>query len=314
MNAMMPESVQLSGLRSLAPMTSANSKRFNRGPKASRRRWVSLDGPPRPCYTFATPTGRPANLPEVPMARIDAYLVAGGKWHDINYARLELLKLLHEDEEVRVRVGEDYRDLDAIRAADFLVSYTCDVRPTEDQQDALRDIIGGGKRWLALHATNSALDFTPGGVNSPRCFPKFAELLGSQFIAHPPIMPYTVTTVAAAHPLVAGIGEFEVDDELYLSEMHGSVEPLLVTHFNGEAKGFVEAEWRSDEPRVVAYLHPWGRGHVYYNTLGHCRHKYDMQAPPLNIPEYPKRELGAWATPQFYELLRRGLKWAKGQL
>ena len=246
------------------------------------------------------------------MARVDAYLVAGGKWHDINFARLELLKLLHEDDDIRVRVGEDYSNSEAIAAADFLVSYTCDVRPSEAEQDALARHVEGGHRWLALHGTNSALDFTPKGVDSPRCFPKFVQLLGSQFIAHPPIQPYTVKSAAPDHPLVAGVGEFEVDDELYLSEMHGVIEPLLVTHFNGEATGFVENDWHSDEPRVVAYLHPVGKGTVYYNTLGHCRHKYDMQAPPLSIAEYPKRELGAWATPQYYELLRRGIRWAKG--
>ena len=245
------------------------------------------------------------------MGRVNAYLVAGGKWHDINYARLELLKMLHDDEDIRVRVGEDYRDLDAIRSADYLLTYTCDVRPTVEEQDALHDYVSSGHRWFALHATNSALDFTPKGVDSPRCFPKFVQTLGSQFISHPPIMPYTVSVTDNDHPLVAGIGEFEVDDELYLSEMHGDVQPLLHTHFNGEAKGFVEAAWFSDEPRLVAYLHPVGKGEVYYNTLGHCRSKYDMQAPPLNIPEYPKRELGAWATPQYRELLRRGLAWAK---
>ncbi len=255
------------------------------------------------------------------MPRINAYLIAGGKWHDINHARLELLKLLAEDDDIRVRVGEDYRDLEAIQAADFIVSYTCDVRPTEAQQDALRDYIAAGHRWLALHATNSALDFTPKGVWSPRAFPKFAELLGSQFISHPPIVPYTVKTVAPGHPLVAGVGEFEVDDELYLSEMHGPHTALMATSFNGIARGYVDRDnetgeyvdsaWLNDEPRIVAYLHPFGKGEIYYNTLGHCRHKYDMQDPPLNIAEYPKRELGAWATPQFYELLRRGIQWAR---
>ena len=245
------------------------------------------------------------------MPRIDAYLIAGGKWHDINFARLELLKLLAEDDDIRVRVGEDYSNLDAIRDADFLISYTCDVRPSEEQQDALTEYISAGHKWFALHATNSALDFTPKGVDSPRVFPKFARLLGSQFIAHPPIQPYTVKTSAPDHPLVAGVGEFVVDDELYLSEMHGDHTLLLETRWTGEATGFVEKDWFTDEPRAVAYLHPVGNGLVYYNTLGHCRHKYDMQAPPLNIPEYPKRELGAWATPQYYELLRRGIQWAR---
>ena len=35
--------------------------------------------------------------------RIDCVLVAGGRFHDIDFARLELLKLLAEDERVRVR-------------------------------------------------------------------------------------------------------------------------------------------------------------------------------------------------------------------
>ena len=36
------------------------------------------------------------------MPRVDAYLVAGGKYHDINFARLELLKLMHADDDLRV--------------------------------------------------------------------------------------------------------------------------------------------------------------------------------------------------------------------
>ena len=38
---------------------------------------------------------RPSSSPEpVPEERIDAVLVAGGKYHDIDFARMELLKLL----------------------------------------------------------------------------------------------------------------------------------------------------------------------------------------------------------------------------
>ena len=41
--------------------------------------------------------------------KIKAYLVAGGKYHDIDYARLEILKILGEDERIRTRVAEDYK-------------------------------------------------------------------------------------------------------------------------------------------------------------------------------------------------------------
>ena len=63
-------------------------------------------------------------------APIDCVLVAAGKYHDIDFARLELLKLLAEDDTVRVRVFEDYSNLDAIRNATFLITYTCDVTPS----------------------------------------------------------------------------------------------------------------------------------------------------------------------------------------
>ncbi len=38
---------------------------------------------------------------------VNAYLVCGGRWHDMDYARVELLKLLGEHEHIRTRVGED---------------------------------------------------------------------------------------------------------------------------------------------------------------------------------------------------------------
>jgi hypothetical protein len=248
-------------------------------------------------------------------SRIDAYLVAGGKYHDIDFARLELLKLLAEHDELRVRVAADYEDVDAIAASAFLVSYTCDVRPSPAAQDALRTWVEGGGRWMALHGTNAALDLPrPNGVESPRCFPTWARTLGSQFVAHPPIMPYRVATSDASHWLVAGVGEFETDDELYLSEYHdrAAQHELLHTTWTGEAKGFEEKDWSAgDGHHSVMYLRPLGSGTVLYNTLGHCRGHYDMTT--LGVEHYPKIERGSWAVPQYYELLRRSIRWAKGE-
>ena len=47
---------------------------------------------------------------------------------------------------------------------------------------------------------------------------------------------------------------------------------------------------------------------MLYLTLGHCRGHYDMQ--PM-IEFYPVPERGSWELPVFYDLLRRGLAWAK---
>lgn len=240
--------------------------------------------------------------------RIDCVLISGGLYHDFDFARLELLKLLAEDDRVRTRVFEDYANVDAIRAADFLITYTCDVTPPLAIQEELRDWVRNGGRWYALHGTNSVLRLFDNGLyGAPRWAPLFMETLGTQFIAHPPIAPYSVTVADPDHPLTRGIGPFETTDELYLMERHGDLHVLLQTEFGGEATGFAENQWAHDAHPVL-YIKREGEGAVLYNTLGHCRGHYDMQ-PALDW--WPTVDRCAWDLPVFHELLRRGIAWAK---
>jgi type 1 glutamine amidotransferase len=241
-------------------------------------------------------------------------LVTGGKYHDFDFARRELLGLLAEHEEFRVRVQPDYEDADAIAAAEVLVSYTCDVRPSDRAQKIIRNWVEGGGRWVALHGTNSALgDASIRPVETPRPFRLWADTLGSQFIAHPPIEPYSVEVTEPSHWLVAGIDPFEATDELYLNEYpdRAALVPLLHTVYTGTANGFVESDWTTCDPQhLVMYLRPLGDGGVLYNTLGHCRGHYDM----VPVKDYwPTIDRCSWELPVFYELLRRSLRWARGQ-
>lgn len=248
--------------------------------------------------------------------RINAVLVIGGEWHDFDFARLELLKLLSEDDRIRTRVFETYDAAhDALDSADFLISYTCNVLASVRTQEALRSFVEGGKRWYALHGTNSVLRFlSPEGsdyegllVNAPRWAPLQMETLGSQFIAHPPIAPYTVHVTKPDHPMVEGVKPFETTDELYLMETHGELEVMLHCEFEGEATGFVEKDWEKASHPVL-YSKNLGKGGVLYFTLGHCRGHYDM---PGIAEYYPEVERCAWDLPVFYTLLRRGIVWAK---
>ena len=240
--------------------------------------------------------------------KISAYFVAGGKYHDIDFARLEILKLLAENERIRTIVAPDYSDIEGIKEADFLITYTCDVTPPEATQKALRSYVESGKTWFALHGTNSILRFLDDGrVNSPREAPVMMETLGSQFIAHPPIAPYTVTVSDPGHPLVKGVEPFEATDELYLSDYHGDLHALLETKFIGKAEGFVDEDWTGDDRQLVYYTHNVGNGQVLYLTLGHCRGHYDM-VPITDY--YPEIERCSWELPVFYDLLRRGIQWS----
>ena len=230
----------------------------------------------------------------------------------MNFARLELLKLLSDDPRVRTRVFEDYENIAAIAAADILITYTCDVTPSLAAQEALRDWLAAGGRWYALHGTNSILRLLDTGPNAglwdaPRWAPLMMDLLGSQFLSHPPIAPYRVTVADPAHPLVGGIEPFETTDELYHVERHGALHVLLETECRGPGTGFVEA---ANAPGVqpVCYLKAHGKGAVLYLTLGHCRGHYDLQ--PL-AAWWPTVDRGAWELPVFHELLRRGVDWLK---
>ncbi len=246
--------------------------------------------------------------------RVDVVLVAGGRYHDIDFARRELLGLLAEHDHVRVSVESTFENTDLLGGVPVLISYTCDVRPSEAAQGAVKEWVENGGRWVALHGTNSALDLPrPNGVEAPRCFPTWAETLGSQFVAHPPIQPYEVMRSDDDHWLVAGVEAFETDDELYLMEHHdrSGLTPLLHTVWQGEATGFAEADWTSGETdhHLVQYLRPLGDGAVLYNTLGHCRGHWDM-APIMDY--YPVVERCSWEKPEYYELLRRAIRWSLG--
>jgi uncharacterized protein len=241
--------------------------------------------------------------------RINALLICGGKYHDMDFARLELLKLLGEHEQIRTTVRDDYAASDDFARARFLITYTCNVVPSEAQRPAVEQFLASGGRWLALHGTNSVLRYLQGrGWDAPGDVQPFMQILGSQFIAHPAIAPYRVEVSDAKHPLVAGLAPFETDDELYLCRYFGENHALLHTQFSGRAPGFVTEDWGSGDGRhLVMYLHRHGEGEVLYCTLGHCRGRYDMQ--PM-MEEYPNVERGSWQLPVFHELLRRGIRWA----
>lgn len=242
-----------------------------------------------------------------PAKRIDAHFVAAGKYHDIDYARLEILKLLADHPEIRTTVACDYADTARLDACRFLITYTCDLMPSPQEAKAIRAWLEAGGKWLALHGTNSILVFTESGlVDAPDDRPDVMEMLGTQFKAHPPIGPFTVEVVNHDHELTRGIEDFEVVDELYLSNTSAPIDILCQTKFSGEATGFVDAEW-NDAVVPIVYTRDIGEGRIVYNALGHCRGHYDL---PGMQDFYPHPERCAWNYEVYYDMLRRGIAWA----
>lgn len=239
---------------------------------------------------------------------IDAVMIASGPYHDIDFARVELLRYLGEQDRLRSRVFETYdAALPALGAAKVLITYTCNLVPDDAAIDALERFLDRGGRWIALHGTNSALVLD--GDKPVHCPPlpaRFLDLIGSQFMAHPAPGPFKVSVAAPDHPLVAGVGTFFADDEHYLQRHLPGNEVLLSTRFAGRTPLFEQTEWEDAEHQVM-YLRPRGQGAVLYLTLGHARGRYDMR--PLS-DSYPFVERGSWGHPVVQKLLRRAIAWA----
>lgn len=241
----------------------------------------------------------------------DVYLVCNAKYHDTNFARLELLKLLAENEDIHTKVAENFGDTEAIKNSKLLITYTCDLRPSLEEQEALSEFLENGGRWFALHATNALLEFTNDGrVDTPDVAPKFMEILGSRFMAHPANQKIAVRVTDVDHPLTRHISDFEVEDEEpYYCEPQGKQIVLLEASYSEPSVGYVKSDYGTDkESHPQMYLHPQGQGEVLYLSLGHCSGKHDMK-PMVDIQPVVR---GSWESPVYYELLRRGIRWGIG--
>lgn len=115
-------------------------------------------------------------------------------------------------------------------------------------------------------------------------------MTGSQWVAHPGNeIEYSVNIVkSSSSPIVTGIEDFKVKSEQYYIHVDPSNDVLATTRFP-LADGPYAANGSFDMP--VVYTRKWGKGRVFYNSLGH------------NADVFKK-------SPEAAELMRRGFLWA----
>ena len=114
-------------------------------------------------------------------------------------------------------------------------------------------------------------------------------MTGAQWVAHPGNADVTYEVninKASSSSLVEGIDDFTVTSEQYYIHIDPAVDVLATTTFtypgNHTANGKITVP--------VAFTKRWGQGKVYYNSLGHNRHIFDI--------------------PQVREMMRRGFLYA----
>ena len=133
-----------------------------------------------------------------------AHLVAGGfppgasAGHDHDYARLQLLQLLAE-QDVPASVANDFGDVEKwLPVSRLLITYVAGPYPDAAQCGAIRRWMEDGGRWLALHGTSGGRAERVEGVRQRRTVKlEHHALLGSYFLTHPPICKIRVDVAAA---------------------------------------------------------------------------------------------------------------------
>lgn len=203
---------------------------------------------------------------------VKTLILVGGEeqYHDVLFAGQTLQKALIE-KGVVAEYSQDFTILEEPeRRNQFgtIILYTQERILTDSQQKGLEEYIEKGNGFLPLHSANV--------INDPQN-EKLIEIIGSKFDHHNPFHRFEVEIIED-HPVTEDIENFEIDDELYISEMVNESDQVLAQ---------AEDE-RKKHPMV--YIKKRGKGKICYLALGH--------------------DGRAWNHPQFQKLLYQAVLWA----
>jgi type 1 glutamine amidotransferase len=125
----------------------------------------------------------------------------------------------------------------------------------------------------------------------------YGDLLGAFFQTHPPgFQKIRVRVEDPKHPAAKGFTDgMEYEDEMYIfRDQPYSREKLHIILSMEKGSFNPEKGKRADGDYAISWCQPYGKGRVFYTSLGH------------------RREV--WRDPRYQEHLMGGLKWAAGLL
>jgi type 1 glutamine amidotransferase len=157
--------------------------------------------------------------------------------------------------------------IEQVNEYDLLIYSTTTNKLSPSEESAIVGFVESGKKLMAIH---SATVVDPENV-------KFIEMIGGRFVHHSPHHEFAVKVVAPEHPIVAGVEDFKITDELYVLDRAPDAASVLLTAF-----------WE-DHTQPILYLRTHGKGEVLYNALGHG-------------PD-------AYRNPNLKKLIIQGVKW-----
>ena len=197
-------------------------------------------------------------------------------------AKLMAEVLRKEDFEVVVSDSlASYTDESLMNSPDLVVPVWTMGSIEKEQSEGLRAAVRNGVGIAGWHG---------GMCDAFRQDTNYQFLCGGQWVAHPGnVMDYTVQITEPDHPIVKGLGEFAMHSEQYYMHVDPGNRVLATTTFAGDQDG---VDWIAGTVMPVVWQRTYGKGRVFYSSLGHVRADFDV--------------------PEALEIQRRGSLWAAG--
>lgn len=174
---------------------------------------------------------------------------------------------------------DSYLDADAMRSADLIVPEVTMAEITKEQLTGLLAAVREGAGLAGVH----------GGMgDSFRKETEYQFMVGGQWVAHPGgVIDYTVEVADPSDPVMKGISDFRMHSEQYYMHVDPSNHVLATTTFSGEHGG---VDWIKGCVMPVAWKRRYGKGRVFYSSLGHVARDFDV--------------------PEALAIITRGMLWA----
>jgi len=219
----------------------------------------------------SAPAGPAVDAPENG-SKIHVLFEVGGRVHDSVELPEMLRKSLEDTGRFSITITQDLDLLERenIGRYDVVMFYTTRVDPDPEQSGGLLEFVADGGGMVGIHASSTM------GLKNNNLW----KMMGGRFIKHG-AGTFKVKITGKSHPIVRGMGDFEVWDETYEHEF--CPDSRLVTLARRESDG---------EP--VAWVQYYGKGRMFYTGLGHNEKTFGH--------------------PSFQEIIRRALLWANGEL
>jgi type 1 glutamine amidotransferase len=115
---------------------------------------------------------------------------------------------------------------------------------------------------------------------------EYQFMVGGQWVAHPGnVIDYTVEITDENDPITAGLSAFKMHSEQYYMHVDPNSTVLATTTFSGE-----HAPWIDKATMPVVWKKVYGKGRVFYTSLGHVATDFDV--------------------PEALTIMQRGILWA----